>query len=170
MSKHRAVVAHPRRRTFVAWSSGAAVAGLVILPLGGVASAAPAPAPAASGQAVGMPCSKEVRACVRLSSNEAWLADGTGAIVRGPITVNHGAPGNETPTGRFTVQWKDATHRSGEFNGAPMPWAVFFDGNGRAFHGGNAGKKTAGCVRLPDDQAKAFFEALNPGDAVQILP
>ena len=168
MSKHRAVVAHPRRRKLVAWSSGAAVAGLVILPFGGVAAAAPVPA--AAGQAAGMPCSNEVKACVRLSSNEAWLADGTGAVVRGPLAVNHGAPGKETPTGRFTVQWKDATHRSGEFNGAPMPWAVFFDGNGRAFHGGNAGKQTAGCVRLADDQAKAFFDALNPGDAVEILP
>ena len=170
MSKHRAVATRSRRKTLVAWSSGAAVAGLVSLPLGGVAAAAPAPVPAATGQTAGMPCSTEVKACVRLSSNEAWLADGTGAVVRGPITVNHGAPGNETPAGRFAVQWKDATHRSGEFNGAPMPWSVFFDGNGRAFHGGNAGKKTAGCVRLPDDQAKAFFDALNPGDAVQILP
>ncbi len=169
MRKHRAVVARPRRSQFVALSYGAAAAGLAILPLGGVAIAAPAPA-ATTGQAPSMPCSAEVKACVRLSTNEAWLADGKGNVLRGPITVNHGAPGNETPTGRFTVQWKDADHRSGEYNGAVMPWSVFFDGNGRAFHGGNAGKKTAGCVRLPDDQARAFFDALSPGDAVQILP
>lgn len=171
MSKHRAVDVRPRRQQFFALSSGVTAAGLAILPLGGVAVAAPAPAPtAATGQAPGTPCSAEVKACVRLSSNEAWLADGKGNVVRGPITINHGAPGNETPAGRFSVQWKDADHRSAEYNGAAMPWSVFFDGNGRAFHGGNAGKQTAGCVRLPDEQAKAFFDALNPGDAVQILP
>ena len=171
MSKHRAVVARPRRQQYAALSSSVAAAGLAILPLSGVAVAAPAPAPAMSaGQAASMPCSHEVKACVRLSSNEAWLADGKGKVVGGPIAVNHGAPGNETPTGRFSVQWKDADHRSGEFNGAPMPWSVFFDQSGRALHGGNAGKKTAGCVRLPDDQAKAFFDALNPGDVVEILP
>ncbi|MCD2191531.1 L,D-transpeptidase [Actinomycetospora soli] len=170
MSKHRAV-SRPHHRRFIALSSGVAAAGLAIVPLTGVATAAPAPSPTApAGQMASMPCSDQVQACVRLSTNEAWLADGAGNVVRGPIAINHGGPGNETPTGRFSVQWKDADHRSSEYNGAPMPWSVFFDGNGRAFHGGNAGKQTAGCVRLPDEQAKAFFEALNPGDAVQILP
>lgn len=175
MSKHRAVVTRSRHRaTVVALSSSVAAAGMAILPIGGVALAAPAPAAApaapASGQQISMPCASDVKACVSLSSNQAWLADGKGNVVRGPITVNHGGQGNETPTGRFSVQWKDADHRSGEFNGAPMPWSVFFDGNGRALHGGNPGKQTAGCVRLPDEQAKAFFDALQPGDAVQILP
>lgn len=172
MSRHRAADARRSvRRQIVTLSTGAAAAGLAVLPLGGVAVAAPAPAPAvAAGQAPGMPCAAQVKACVRLSSDEAWLADGKGAVVRGPIRINHGSPGNETPTGRFTVQWKDADHRSAEYNGAPMPWSVFFDGNGRALHGGNPGKQTAGCVRLPNDQAKAFFDALAPGDVVEILP
>lgn len=176
MSKHRVHRGAGRRRVTV--SAAGALVGLgtvaAVVPAAPAALAAPAPAPAAAAPAgnapSSVPCAAEVKACARLSTNQAWLTDGRGNLLRGPITIDHGAPGNETPTGRFSVQWKDADHRSGEYNGAPMPWSVFFDGNGRAFHGGSPGSQTAGCVRLPDDQAKAFFDALAPGDAVQILP
>lgn len=147
----------------------AAPAGSAAAPAASAAAPAAPSAPAGESGA-GMPCSTTVKACARLSTNEAWLADGKGTVRRGPVRMNHGAPGQETPTGTFSVQWKDATHVSGEKPGAKMPWSVFFDGNGRAFHGGDPSVQSAGCVRLAEPTAKFFFENLQPGDAVQILP
>lgn len=132
---------------------------------------APAPppgAPAAAGSA--MPCSPTVKACARLSSDEAWLSDGRGAVLLGPVRMNHGAEGEETPTGRFTVQWKNKDHVSQEAGGAPMPYSVFFDGHGRAFHGGDPARQSAGCIRLDLENARRFFDALQPNDQVEILP
>jgi lipoprotein-anchoring transpeptidase ErfK/SrfK len=132
--------------------------------LGAVAMAAPAgTAPAAS------PCETAVKACARLSTNEAWLTDGKGKVLRGPVRMNHGSPGHETPTGMFAVQRKEEVHLSKEYNGARMPWSVFFDGNGRAFHGGDPARQSAGCVRMADADAQAFFNGLNVYDKVQIL-
>jgi lipoprotein-anchoring transpeptidase ErfK/SrfK len=51
-----------------------------------------------------------------------------------------------------------------------MPFAVFFDGYGRAFHQGTLDRQSAGCVRLEEPDAKRFFEHLNPNDRVQIVP
>lgn len=136
-------------------------------PPGGVA--APAPAPAGDG-APAAPCAKTVKACARLSTNEAWLTDGNGTVLRGPIRMSHGAKGEETPVGSFTVLRKDATHVSQEQAGVPMPWSVFFDNNGRAFHGGDPGRESAGCVHLATGDAQFFFDHLNVGDSVQILP
>lgn len=132
--------------------------------IGGVALAAPAPAPATS------PCEVAAKACARLSTNEAWLTDGQGKVLRGPVRMNHGSPGNETPVGMFAVQRKEETHISKEFDGARMPWSVFFDGNGRAFHGGDPARQSAGCVRMADPDAQAFFNGMNVYDKVQILP
>lgn len=130
-----------------------------------VSAAPPVPPPAA-----GTPCELTVKACARLSSNEAWLTDGRGTVITGPVRMNHGAPGQETPTGRFSVQWKNKDHFSREAGGTPMPYSVFFDGHGRAFHGGDPARQSAGCVRLPEHIAKTFFDSLQPGDQVQILP
>lgn len=140
----------------------AAVAG--IGGVGAVAMAAPAPPPAAS------PCDVAVKACARLSTNEAWLTDGRGTVLRGPVRMNHGAPGKETPVGMFAVQRKEEVHLSKEYDGARMPWAVFFDDNGRAFHGGDPSRQSAGCVRLADPDAQAFFNGLAVYDKVQVLP
>ncbi|MHC1559355.1 L,D-transpeptidase [Actinomycetospora sp. C-140] len=142
----------------------AIVLGLIaIAGLGGGAVAMAAPRAA-------MPCEDNVKACARLSTNEAWLSDGKGNIIRGPVRMNHGSPGNETPTGFFAVQRKEEVHLSKEYNNARMPWSVFFDGNGRAFHGGDPARQSAGCVRLADPDAQAFFNGLNVYDRVQIVP
>lgn len=152
-----------RGRALAALTLG--VAALSATPLATTASAAPAATPAAGS----LPCTATAKACVDLSTHQAWLTD-NGRAVYGPITMNDGAEGMETPTGAFTVQWKDRDHRSSEFNNAPMPYSVFFDGNGRSFHGGDVAKQSAGCIRLPLDAAKRFFETLQPGDEVQIVP
>jgi lipoprotein-anchoring transpeptidase ErfK/SrfK len=50
-----------------------------------------------------------------------------------------------------------------------MPWSVFFDDNGRAFHGGDPARQSAGCVRMADPDAQAFFNGLEVYDRVQIV-
>jgi hypothetical protein len=148
-------------------ASTAAVIGMGVVQLSGVAVAAPATAPGVGGT----PCTTPtIRACVDLSENRTWLLDGQGRVVHGPVANSHGGKGHETPTGDFVVQRKDRYHVSQEFEGSKMPYAVFFDGNGRAFHQGTLDRQSAGCVRLGEADAKRFFEHLNPNDRVQIVP
>jgi hypothetical protein len=115
----------------------------------------------------GTPCTEEARACVDLDAQKAWLLD-DGEIVRGPVPISSGGPGRETPRGDFRVEWKDAEHRSAEFNGAPMPYSVFFAQGGIAFHEGNLHTPSAGCVRLNYEDAAAFYEFLAIDDPVQV--
>ncbi|GAA4934295.1 L,D-transpeptidase-like protein [Actinomycetospora succinea] len=144
-----------------------ATIGLGALQLGGVALAAPAGSADGVG---GTPCTDaRIKACVDLSENRAWLLDGDGNVTYGPVKNSHGAEGYETPTGDFVIQRKEKDHVSQEYEGSPMPYAVFFDNNGRAFHGGATDRESAGCVRLGKEDAKRFFEHLNPNDRVQIV-
>jgi hypothetical protein len=116
----------------------------------------------------GTPCTTDADACVSLDGRQAWLID-DGEVVRGPVPISSGAAGgHETPRGEFTVEWKNKDHRSSEFNDAPMPWAVFFAPGGIAFHEGNLGTPSAGCVRLGAADAQAFYEFLEVGDRVEV--
>ena len=67
------------------------------------------------------------------------------------------------------MQRKERYHVSKEFDDASMPYSVFFDDEGRAFHSGSRASNSHGCVRLDKDDAKAVFAALEPGDEVQML-
>lgn len=123
----------------------------------------------ASAQAEGTtPCAPTAKACVDLDSNQAWLQD-NGKAVYGPVPMTGGMPGQETPVGVHTVQWKDADHVSGEHNNAPMPNSVFFTTTGIAFHEGSLERESNGCVHLSTTAAKRFFDSLNPGDEVQVV-
>lgn len=114
------------------------------------------------------PCGPEVRACVRLSTKEAWLMTG-GVADYGPVPISHGSTEDPTPTGIFPVSWKDAEHTSSSY-GLPMPSSVFFAPGGIAFHGGPLNEASHGCVHLSHDAAQLFFNALTPGQLVQVLP
>lgn len=163
--------------------STAAALGFGALQFAGVAAAAPADsddpgdsATAESGSGSGSDgiggtsCTDErIKACVDLSENRAWLLDGHGEALGGPVTINHGSEGEETPTGSFVIQRKDQYHKSKEYGGASMPYALFFDGEGRAFHEGNPDRPSAGCVRLAHDDAKRFFDYLEVYDRVEIV-
>lgn len=152
-----------------------ATVGLGALQLGGIATAAPAAAPTAAHTAArgvdGTSCTDvRIKACVDLSENKTWLLDGRGHVVYGAVRNTHGSEGHETPTGDFVVQWKDRYHKSREYDGASMPYSVFFDNHGRAFHQGTLERESAGCVRLGEEDAKRFFDYLEPNDRVQIVP
>lgn len=136
------------------------------------AMAAPPPAPRPT-LINGTVCTTGARACVDLVKQKAWLIDPTGKVVRGPVPITSGGPGQETLPGTFKVMWKDKNHVSNESKTpqgqpAPMPWSVFFEQGGVAFHGGSLERASAGCVHLADADAQAFYNTLQIGDQVQV--
>jgi hypothetical protein len=114
---------------------------------------------------IGTPCTVTARACVDLTTQKAWLFKDN-AIERGPVDITSGGPGKETPTGNFTVAWKDRNHINPELT--PMPYSVFFAAGGVAFHGGSLQRQSAGCVHLDLDDAIIFYDSLAIGAPVQV--
>ncbi|ANY06031.1 L,D-transpeptidase [Pseudonocardia sp. HH130630-07] len=152
-------------------------AAVALLGVGTALAATPTPAAQSfQEQALvpGTPCTVTARACVDLDSKQTWLFD-AGKIVNGPVPVATGGPGKETPIGHsLRVYRKEELHRSNEYtatNGepAPMPWSVFFQDGGIAFHEGRTDTPSAGCVRLTKDNAMAWFNYLQIGDQVQVV-
>jgi hypothetical protein len=170
----------PARTATLAGALGAGLLGTFLGPLTAPVAAnaaTPAPSPTTpptttptddTSQLVpGTPCTATAKACIDLAHNEAWLLK-DGQAVRGPVRINQGAPGENTPTGTFDVQWKDLHHRSKEFDNAPMKYSVFFAPGGIAMHEGNVHKQSAGCVHLSADNAEAWYDYLHVGDQVQV--
>jgi L,D-transpeptidase catalytic domain len=83
--------------------------------------------------------------------------------------ISSGRPGYDTPDGKYKPQWVDPDHISKQYQDAPMPYAVFFDLKGHAFHGSYQKKfgvaQSHGCVRLPIEDAKKLFEAVKASGA-----
>ena len=75
--------------------------------------------------------------------------------------VSTAKSGKITPTGVFAPDFLSRHHRSSRYNNAPMPWAIFYDGN-YAIHGTDQLKRLGqpasnGCVRLHPDNAAILF-------------
>lgn len=130
-------------------------------------AAANAARAAAARAAANNPCPATARACVDLANNKTWLQK-DGKITYGPVTMNKGKKGEETPRGTFYVNRKVKDEVSREFDNAPMPYAVYFTNNGHAFHQGNTAYESAGCVRMERADAIHYFNNLNIGDQVYI--
>jgi hypothetical protein len=113
------------------------------------------------------PCGPEIRACVSLSTRQAWLL-ANGAIEYGPVPITHGGTTSPTPTGTWPVAWKDQEHTSSIY-GDPMPYSVFFAPGGYAFHEGRLDEDSHGCVRLNMPDAQTFFTVLQVGQLVQVV-
>jgi lipoprotein-anchoring transpeptidase ErfK/SrfK len=116
----------------------------------------------------GVPCEGSAAACIDLSANRSWLLS-DGEVAYGPVPITHGRPGWETPPGTFSVGWKDIDHLSSEFDNAPMPYSVFFNG-GIAFHEGSLSDLSHGCIHLSSAAARTYYEGLQVGDTVQVVP
>ncbi|GAA1397003.1 hypothetical protein GCM10009613_49010 [Pseudonocardia kongjuensis] len=122
----------------------------------------------------GTPCTITASACVDLDTKQSWLFE-NGKITHGPVPVAIGGPGKETPVGHsLRVYRKEELHKSGEYtmsNGepAPMPWSVFFQDGGIAFHEGRTDTPSAGCVRLSRENAITWYNNLEIGDQVQVV-
>jgi hypothetical protein len=130
---------------------------------------------------------------VSISDQRAYFYKGKHLV--GESTVSTGKPGFGTPPGSYTVLSKDAAHVSSVFgdyvddfgnvvksnidsrkdpkppgshyDGARMPFAMFFRG-GYAMHQGYVPPYAAshGCIRLPQSMAETFFNASPPGTPV----
>lgn len=144
-------------------------AGAASLALGlGAAWAEPAVATTAPAATSGTPCAAAVEACMDLSARRAWLTDGAGHVVAGPFSARGGTSSAPTPVGTFAVEKKVRNYWSTAFD-APMPNSVFFR-PGIAFHADNPKVASHGCVHLTRAASRQFFDTLQVGDRVQIVP
>ena len=76
--------------------------------------------------------------------------------------VSTAKAGKITPSGVYAPEFLSKNHRSRRYNNAPMPFAIFYDGN-YAIHGTDQIKRLGkpashGCVRLHPDNAKILFQ------------
>jgi lipoprotein-anchoring transpeptidase ErfK/SrfK len=83
--------------------------------------------------------------------------------------VSTGRKGYTTPTGRWGVERMYRKYHSKKYDGAPMPYSIFFH-QGYAIHGTTDLKRLGriashGCVRLHPDNAKALFELVKGAGA-----
>jgi lipoprotein-anchoring transpeptidase ErfK/SrfK len=136
-------------------------------PASGAVPAVPA-VPALPATTAGTPCAADVDACVDLSSRQAWLTDGAGTVTYGPVGALGGTRKYPTPTGTFSVDYKDADHVSNLYDAA-MPNSVFF-APAVAFHRGSLSQRSHGCIHLGRSASQEFFDTLSPGDTVQVVP
>ncbi len=155
--------------------------------------AGPQPAPVPSGYWQGDGVEGESRIVVSISEQRAYYYKGKNLV--GESTVSTGKPGFSTPPGHYKVAWKHADHVStvfgdyvddagnvvksnidsrkdsrpprSHYDGARMPFAMFFRG-GYAMHQGYVPPYAAshGCIRLPAEMAEIFFNATPLGTPV----
>jgi hypothetical protein len=76
--------------------------------------------------------------------------------------VSTGRRGYETPAGSFRPFRLEEDHYSKEWDEAPMPYSIFFTGDGHAIHGSyetrRLGRRAShGCVRLAPKHAEKLF-------------
>jgi lipoprotein-anchoring transpeptidase ErfK/SrfK len=132
---------------------------------------------------------------VHIGEQKAYFYKGKHLV--GETTVSTGKPGFSTPPGRYQVLSKNADHVSTvfgdyvddygnvvrsnidarqdrqppgtHFDGAQMPYAMFFRG-GYAMHQGYVPPYAAshGCIRLPRGMASQFFENAPVGTPVTV--
>ena len=77
--------------------------------------------------------------------------------------VSSGAAQYETPSGNYHIFRMEKEHFSKEWDDAPMPYSMFFTGEGHAIHGSyhinRLGTKAShGCVRLAPQNAAILFD------------
>lgn len=117
---------------------------------------------ALSAALFGGPAAADVVAEIKLSQQTMVVSvDG---VVHHVWRVSTGRSGWRTPTGTFRPQSMQVRHFSTLFNGAPMPYSIFFHGH-FAVHGTNEiqnlGRRAShGCVRLHPVNARTLFEII----------
>ena len=77
--------------------------------------------------------------------------------------VSTGAPGYDTPSGKFQASSMNEVWYSKQFDDAPMPHSIFFTKKGHAIHGSldikHLGQAVShGCVRLHPDNATKLYK------------
>lgn len=137
-----------------------------------------------------------VHVVVSLPKQRAYLMIGEEIVADSPISS--GKTGHSTPSGNFSVMEKDPDHRSsiyGDFVdgsgrvvragisakidsapsgthyvGAPMRWFMRLTGEGVGMHIGILPGYPAshGCIRMPPDGAKLFYDTVRIGTPVKV--
>lgn len=154
-------------------STGAFAAALLVA---GLASAGPpatvvAPGNLAPGQFAWLPeaaTAGPLLLVVSLDQQQAHLyRNGVRIAV---TTVSTGKPGNETPTGIYTILQKREEHYSNLYDNAPMPFMQRLTWDGIALHAGRLPGYPAshGCIRLPGEFARRLFELTPLGMTVVV--
>jgi lipoprotein-anchoring transpeptidase ErfK/SrfK len=110
-----------------------------------------------------MPASWSVAAplVARVNISDQTMTVTHRGVVKYRWKVSTARRGKVTPTGRWSAKWLSRNHRSSRYNNAPMPYAVFYNGN-FAVHGTNQVNRlgspaSAGCVRLSTSNAAIFY-------------
>ena len=116
---------------------------------------------ALSAALFGGPAAADVVAEIKLSQQTMVVSvDG---VVHHVWRVSTGRSGWRTPTGTFRPQSMQVRHFSTLFNGAPMPYSIFFTPDGHAIHGSletrRLGKAVShGCIRLDPRNAAVLYD------------
>lgn len=112
---------------------------------------------------------------VRIDLSDQQMSVAVNGWVRHRWPVSTARRGKITPVGDYQPQFLSRYHKSSLYNGAPMPYSIFFHGN-YAIHGTDQISRlgrpaSAGCVRLhPDNAAILFALARSQGlDKTRIL-
>jgi hypothetical protein len=181
-------------RIFLAGGVLALLASCAEMPPAPTTTVAPAPTPPPGyWNGDGVPGSPKI--IISISEQRAYFFKGKRLV--GESTVSTGKPGFSTPPGYYTVVWKDKDHVStvfgdyvddfgnvvksnidsrkdsrppgSHYDGARMPFAMFFRG-GYAMHQGYVPPYAAshGCIRLPAGMAEPFFENAPLGTPVVV--
>jgi len=95
--------------------------------------------------------------------------EGNRLVLQSPVST--GRRGRETPNGRFRAQSKSLMHYSRLYQNAPMPYSVQIAGN-YFIHGFSSVPSypaSHGCIRLPVDTARQFYDWVHYGTPVDIV-
>ncbi|MBL9114908.1 MAG: L,D-transpeptidase family protein [Verrucomicrobiaceae bacterium] len=105
---------------------------------------------------------------VDLSQQKAWITK-DGQVVD-KTSISSGRAGYSTPTGRYVVTDKHRTHTSTLYHVA-MPWFMRLNCSAIGLHSGHVTGRPAshGCIRLPWEKARDFFNKVDVGDEVEIV-
>jgi len=138
----------------------------------------------------------QLRVHVSLSKQRAYLLMGDEVVIDSPISS--GKRGHSSPSGSFSVLEKDPNHHSTiygdfvdssgrvvragvsakidaapsgtHFMGAPMRWFMRLTGDGVGMHVGILPGYPAshGCIRMPEEGAKLFYDHVKVGTPVTV--
>src|SRR5438067_354168 len=142
--------------------------------------------------------SDDMHTIVSLPKQRAYLMTGDEVVIDSPISS--GKRGRSSPAGSFTLLQKDPDHRSTlygdfvdtsgrivragvslqidvapsgtHFQGAAMKWFMRLTGDGVGMHVGILPGYPAshGCIRMPSDGAKLFYDHVKVGTPVEVEP
>lgn len=105
---------------------------------------------------------------IDLSSQRAWVTK-AGRVINTTV-VSTGREGYNTPAGRYVITDKHRSHTSTLYH-VEMPWFMRLNCGAIGLHSGYVTGSPAshGCIRLPYEKAKQFFQQVAVGDEVQIV-